>query len=261
MCGLRILIRSSEALTYRSPPLSSMPPLAALIGRNRGVMLLDRLFRPRPAQAVGPSALCRAWSTRRGRRRSTPTSARPTRWRAASSSTPCTSSCCWTGCAGRATQAAETSQALFDTYVKRPGRRPARDGRRRPLGGQEDAQAGRGLLRPGQVLRGRASRPCRTTEPLEALLARTVYAERRGRPARRRLAAYVLAQRDAPGGPAAGRACWPARSTGGRHEPALVQARPAARARPRRRDADAGARRGRAGGDRQATWAWRACRR
>ena len=116
-------------------------------------MLLDRLFRPRPAHGAG-----RALYAARGRRRPRT----PALY--ADLGAPDTVEGRFEiyslhvvlllrpADAARASQAAEASQALFDTYVQAPRQRPARDGRRRPVGRQEDAQAGRGLLRPGQVL-------------------------------------------------------------------------------------------------------------
>ncbi|MFN3585000.1 ubiquinol-cytochrome C chaperone family protein [Phenylobacterium sp.] len=91
-------------------------------------------------------------------------------------------------------QAAETSQALFDTYVR------ALDDALREMG-VGDLAVGKKMRKLGEAFYGRArsylaaleALPDRT--PLEALLGRTVYADAEDRSAA--LADYLLAQRDA----------------------------------------------------------------
>src|SRR6516225_5880611 len=51
MCGKGPFL-DLEALTYRSPPLSSMPPLIRALGEIEAPML-NRLLRPNPIREVG----------------------------------------------------------------------------------------------------------------------------------------------------------------------------------------------------------------
>jgi len=92
-------------------------------------------------------------------------------------------------------QAAETSQALFDTYVK------SLDHALREMG-VGDLSVGKKMRKLGEALFGRARsyetafHALPATELLEALLIRTLYAEADGAHASR-MAAYVLDQRAA----------------------------------------------------------------
>ena len=95
-------------------------------------------------------------------------------------------------------QAAETAQSLFDTYVK------ALDHALREMG-VGDLSVGKKMRKVGEAFYGRAKSydeaftalPDRA--PLEALLARTVYAGAEPEPARA-LVDYVVAQREALAG-------------------------------------------------------------
>jgi cytochrome b pre-mRNA-processing protein 3 len=92
-------------------------------------------------------------------------------------------------------QAGETSQALFDTYVK------ALDHALRELG-VGDLSVGKKMRRLGEAFYGRvksyeaAFADLPATPELEALLARTVYADAEDDRSKA-LAAYVIAQREA----------------------------------------------------------------
>ena len=96
---------------------------------------------------------------------------------------------------GEGDQAAETSQALFDTYVK------ALDHALREMG-VGDLSVGKKMRKLGEAFFGRAKsyeaafQALPATEPLEALLVRTVYADADAGPAPS-LVAYVLSQRAA----------------------------------------------------------------
>ena len=96
---------------------------------------------------------------------------------------------------GQGEAAAEVSQALFDTYIS------SLDHALRELG-VGDLSVGRKMRRLGEAFYGRgksydaALAALPDQAPLEALLARTVYAEADAAPAPR-LAAYILAQRAA----------------------------------------------------------------
>jgi cytochrome b pre-mRNA-processing protein 3 len=181
------------------------------IGRNRGVMLLDRLFRPRPALAAGRALYVRCVEQSRTPALYAELGAPDTvegrfevyslhvvllldRLRA------------------QGEAAAEVSQGLFDTYVK------SLDHALREMG-VGDLSVGRKMRKLGEAFYGR----CKSYEaafqalpdegPLQALVIRTVYAEADAAPAPR-LVAYVLAQRAALAGQAldrllAGEVDWP----------------------------------------------------
>jgi cytochrome b pre-mRNA-processing protein 3 len=156
-------------------------------------MLLDRLFRPRPARSTGEALYARCVEQSRS----------PALY--ADLGAPDTVE-------GRfeiytlhvvllldrlrlqGDQAAETSQGLFDTYVK------ALDHALREMG-VGDLSVGRKMRRLGEAFYGRvksyeaAFEALPETEALDALLARTVYAEVEPAPAVDRLRAYVTDQR------------------------------------------------------------------
>lgn len=96
---------------------------------------------------------------------------------------------------GEGPQASETSQALFDTYVS------ALDDALREMG-VGDLSVGKKMRKLGEAFYGRvksyeaAFRALPETAELEALLARTVYAEGKAEHAPK-LAAYATAQRTA----------------------------------------------------------------
>jgi cytochrome b pre-mRNA-processing protein 3 len=157
-------------------------------------MLLDRLFRPRPAEATGRALYAKVVEQSR----------EPALYEALGA--PDTVE-------GRfeiyslhvvllldrlrrqGPQAAETSQALFDTYVK------SLDHALRELG-VGDLSVGKKMRRLGEAFYGRAKSyeaafaDLPATRELEALLARTVYADAEAGRAKP-LAAYVTAQREA----------------------------------------------------------------
>lgn len=99
---------------------------------------------------------------------------------------------------GQGAEAAEVAQNLFDTYLS------ALDHALRELG-VGDLSVGRKMRKLGEAFYGRgksydaALAALPDTAPLEAFLARTVYAEADAAPAPQ-LAAYVLAQRQALAG-------------------------------------------------------------
>jgi cytochrome b pre-mRNA-processing protein 3 len=169
-----------------------MPPFSWLIGRNRGVMLLDRLFRPRPAKAVGQTLYQRVVDQSRTPALYADLGAPDTvegRFEIYSLHVVLLLE----RLRGHGEQAAETSQALFDTYVK------SLDHALREMG-VGDLSVGKKMRKLGEALFGRARsyeaafQALPATELLEALLVRTLYADAdaAGAP---RLAAYVLAQR------------------------------------------------------------------
>jgi cytochrome b pre-mRNA-processing protein 3 len=169
------------------------------IGRNRGVMLLDRLFRPRPSLAAGRALYVRAVDQSREPALYSDLGAPDTvegrfeiyslhvvllldRLRGAIGED-----------GGGA--AADVSQALFDAYVK------ALDNALREMG-VGDLSVGRKMRKLGEAFYGRAKSydaafaALPDEAPLQALIARTVYAEADAALAPR-LTGYVLAQRAA----------------------------------------------------------------
>jgi cytochrome b pre-mRNA-processing protein 3 len=174
-----------------------MPPFIGLIGRNRGVMLLDRLFRPRPARAVGRALYQSVVDQARTPALYADLGAPDTvegRFEIYSLHVVLLLD----RLRGHGDQAAETSQALFDTYVK------ALDHALREMG-VGDLSVGKKMRKLGEALFGRAKsyeaafQALPDTEALQALLVRTVYADAEIVPAPR-LVDYVLAQRAALAG-------------------------------------------------------------
>jgi len=157
-------------------------------------MLLDRLFRPRPTKAVGEVLY----------RRVVDQSRKPAFY--ADLGVPDTVEGRFElytlhlvlmieRLRGHGEQAAETSQALFDTYVK------SLDHTLREMG-VGDLAVGKKMRKLGEALFGRARsyeaafHALPATELLEALLIRTIYAETDAADAAR-MTAYVLDQRAA----------------------------------------------------------------
>jgi cytochrome b pre-mRNA-processing protein 3 len=164
------------------------------IGRKRGVMLLDRLFRPRPALAAGRALYARAVEQSRSPALYSRLGAPDTvegRFEIYSLHVVLLLD----RLRGEGEPAAEVSQALFDTYVK------ALDDALREMG-VGDLAVGRKMRKLGEALYGRgksyetAFTALPDEEPLKALIARTVYAEADAAAAPG-MAAYVLAQRAA----------------------------------------------------------------
>jgi len=164
------------------------------IGRNRGVMLLDRLFRPRPALAAGRALYARAVEQSREPALYSTLGAPDTvegRFEIYSLHVVLLLD----RLRGCGEVAAEVSQALFDTYLT------GLDNALREMG-VGDLSVGRKMRKLGEAFYGRGKSyetaflalPDRA--PLEALIARTVYADLDPEPASR-LVAYVLEQRDA----------------------------------------------------------------
>jgi cytochrome b pre-mRNA-processing protein 3 len=164
------------------------------IGRNRGVMLLDRLFRPRPSLAAGRALYVRAVDQSRAPALYSDLGAPDTvegRFEIYSLHVVLLLD----RLRSHGEAAAEVSQALFDAYVK------ALDNALREMG-VGDLSVGRKMRKLGEAFYGR----CKSYEAafaalpdeaaLQALIARTVYAEADAAPAPR-LTAYVLAQRAA----------------------------------------------------------------
>jgi cytochrome b pre-mRNA-processing protein 3 len=164
------------------------------IGRNRGVMVLDRLFRPRPALAAGRALYARCVDQSRDPALYAELGAPDTvegRFEVYSLHVVLLLD----RLRGHGEAPAEVSQALFDTYVK------SLDHALRELG-VGDLSVGRKMRKLGEAFYGR----CKSYEaafqalpdegPLQALIIRTVYAEAAVGPAPR-LVAYVLAQRAA----------------------------------------------------------------
>jgi cytochrome b pre-mRNA-processing protein 3 len=167
------------------------------IGRNRGVMLLDRLFRPRPALAAGRALYARCVEQSRTPALYAELGAPDTvegRFEVYSLHVVLLLD----RLRGQGEAAAEVSQALFDTYVK------SLDHALREMG-VGDLSVGRKMRKLGEAFYGR----CKSYEAafqalpdqgaLQALVVRTVYAETDAAPARR-LVDYVLAQRAALAG-------------------------------------------------------------
>ena len=155
-------------------------------------MLLDRLFRPRPARAVGQILYQRVVDQSRTSALYADLGAPDTvegRFEIYSLHVVLLLD----RLRGHGEQAAETSQALFDTYVK------ALDHALREMG-VGDLSVGKKMRKLGEAFFGRAKayetafRALPETQALEALLGRTVYAD--AEPANApRLVAYVLRQR------------------------------------------------------------------
>jgi cytochrome b pre-mRNA-processing protein 3 len=164
------------------------------IGRNRGGMLLERLFRPRPAREAGRALYARAVEQSRS----------PSLY--ADLGAPDTGEgrfeiyslhvvLLLDRLRGQGAEAAEVSQSLFDTYVK------SLDHALREMG-VGDLSVGRKMRKLGEAFYGRcksydtAFAALPDTGPLAALLTRTVYAGADISPLPR-LSAYVIAQRQA----------------------------------------------------------------
>jgi cytochrome b pre-mRNA-processing protein 3 len=164
------------------------------IGRNRGVMLLDRLFRPRPSLDAGRALYVRAVERSRG----------PALY--GEFRVPDTVEGRFEAYTlhvvllldrlrGLGPEATDVSQALFDTYVG------SLDHALREMG-VGDLSVGRKMRKLGEAFYGRARSydaalaALPDEQPLHALLARTVYAGA-GAEGAPRLAAYLLAQRAA----------------------------------------------------------------
>ncbi len=155
-------------------------------------MLLDRLFRPRPARAVGQALYLRVVDQSRTPALYADLGVPDTvegRFELYTLHVVLVIERLRTG----GEQGAETSQALFDTYVK------SLDHALREMG-VGDLSVGRKMRKLGEALFGRARsyekafKALPVTDQLEALLIRTIYAEAdaAGAPG---LAAYVLDQR------------------------------------------------------------------
>jgi cytochrome b pre-mRNA-processing protein 3 len=167
------------------------------IGRNRGVMLLDRLFRPRPALAAGRALYARAVEQSRTPALYSDLGAPDTvegRFEVYSLHVVLLLD----RLRGHGQAAAEVSQALFDTYVK------GLDNALREMG-VGDLSVGRKMRKLGEAFYGRgksyeaAFAALPDKGPLEALLIRTVYADVDAARAPR-LADYVHGQRAALAG-------------------------------------------------------------
>jgi cytochrome b pre-mRNA-processing protein 3 len=164
------------------------------IGRNRGVMRLDRLFRPRPAQSAGRALYTGAVEQSRTPALYADLGAPDTvegRFEIYSLHVVLLLD----RLRGHAAPAGEVSQALFDAYVK------DLDHALRELG-VGDLAVGRKMRKLGEAFYGRgksyeaAFAALPDEAPLLALLTRTVYAEADASPAPR-LLDYVLDQRAA----------------------------------------------------------------
>jgi cytochrome b pre-mRNA-processing protein 3 len=164
------------------------------IGRNRGVMLLDRLFRPRQALGAGRALYARAVAQSREPALYADLGAPDTvegRFEIYSLHVVLLLD----RLRGEGEAAADLSQVLFDTYVK------GLDNALREMG-VGDLSVGRKMRKLGEAFYGRgksyetAFAALPDEAALHALLTRTVYADADATPAPR-LAAYVLAQRTA----------------------------------------------------------------
>jgi cytochrome b pre-mRNA-processing protein 3 len=167
------------------------------IGRNRGVMLLDRLFRPRPALNAGRALYARAVEQSREPALYSAFGAPDTvegRFEIYSLHVVLLLD----RLRGHGEPAAEVSQALFDTYVK------GLDHALREMG-VGDLSVGRKMRKLGEAFYGRgksyeaAFAALPDEAPLQALLIRTVYADANVTPVSQ-LLAYVLEQRAALAG-------------------------------------------------------------
>ena len=157
-------------------------------------MLLDRLFRPRPSLAAGRTLYVRAVDQSREPALYSELGAPDTvegRFEIYSLHVVLLLD----RLRGNGEAAVDVSQALFDTYVK------ALDNALREMG-VGDLSVGRKMRKLGEAFYGRgksyeaAFAALPDQAPLEALIARTVYAEADAGPAPR-LTGYVLAQRAA----------------------------------------------------------------
>ena len=155
-------------------------------------MLLDRLFRPRPARAIGQALYQRVVDQSRTPALYTGLGAPDTvegRFELYSLHIVLVLE----RLRGHGEQAAEVSQALFDTYVK------SLDDALREMG-VGDLSVGKKMRKLGEALFGRAKsyeaafQALPATELLEALLVRTIYAQTDTAHAGR-LVDYVLGQR------------------------------------------------------------------
>jgi cytochrome b pre-mRNA-processing protein 3 len=164
------------------------------IGRKRGVMLLDRLFRPRAATTAGRALYARAVEQSREPSLYADLGAPDTvegRFEIYSLHVVLLLD----RLRGHGAAASEVSQALFDTYVQ------ALDNALREMG-VGDLAVGRKMRKLGEAFYGRAKSyeaafaALPDDGPLQALIVRTVYDEADVAPAPR-LTAYVLAQRGA----------------------------------------------------------------
>jgi cytochrome b pre-mRNA-processing protein 3 len=164
------------------------------IGRNRGVMLLDRLFRPRPALNAGRALYAGAVEQSRAPALYADLGAPDTvegRFEIYSLHVVLLLD----RLRGEGEAAAEVSQTLFDTYVK------SLDHALREMG-VGDLSVGRKMRKLGEAFygRGKSYEAAFAALPdqglLQALVTRTVYAEADAAPAPR-LVAYVLDQRAA----------------------------------------------------------------
>jgi cytochrome b pre-mRNA-processing protein 3 len=167
------------------------------IGRNRGAMLLDRLFRPRPALAAGRALYGHAVEQSRSPALYSELGAPDTvegRFEVYSLHVVLLLD----RLRGQGDIATEVSQSLFDTYVK------GLDHALREMG-VGDLAVGRKMRKLGEAFYGRgksydaAFAALPDTGALQALLTRTVYADAEITPAPR-LVAYILAQRAALAG-------------------------------------------------------------
>jgi len=164
------------------------------IGRNRGVMLLDRLFRPRPALAAGRALYLRAVEQSRSPALYSEFGAPDSvegRFEVYSLHVVLLLD----RLRGHGEIATEVSQALFDTYLK------DLDNALRELG-VGDMSVGRKMRKLGEAFYGRgksyeaAFAALPDTTELTALVVRTVYADADPQPAPG-LVAYILNQRTA----------------------------------------------------------------
>jgi cytochrome b pre-mRNA-processing protein 3 len=170
-----------------------MPPFTGLIGRNRGVMLLDRLFRARPTQAVGRALYQRVVDQARTPRLYAELGAPDTvegRFEIYSLHVVLLLD----RLRGHGAQATETSQALFDTYVK------SLDHALREMG-VGDLSVGKKMRKLGEAFYGRtkaydsALAALPDTEPLRALIARTLLGDQ-ATPLAQSIADYVARAAD-----------------------------------------------------------------
>jgi cytochrome b pre-mRNA-processing protein 3 len=162
------------------------------IGRNRGDMLLDRLFRPRAAQSAGRALYARAVEQSRSPGLYSDLGAPDTaegRFEIYSLHVVLLLD----RLRGQGEAATDVSQTLFDAYLK------DLDHALRELG-VGDLSVGRKMRKLGEAFYGRgksyetAFAALPDQEPLQALITRTVYADVDAAAAPR-LTAYVLAQR------------------------------------------------------------------
>jgi cytochrome b pre-mRNA-processing protein 3 len=164
------------------------------IGRKRGVMLLDRLFRPRQALSAGRALYARAVEQSRVPELYSTLGA-PDSVEGRFEIYSLHVVLLLDRLRGQGDAAADVSQILFDTYVK------GLDDALREMG-VGDLSVGRKMRKLGEAFYGRgksyetAFQALPDTGPLRALLTRTVYAEAPAEAAPG-LVAYVLDQRAA----------------------------------------------------------------